>query len=134
MAFSYPFQQNIIEKVFGVSTYTTAWYLGLWKNLTDPAVDAIGTFDSGITKIALPTMAADATENALFYPAVSNAAAFNISIDADADVRGWYICNGATPATRAELAFFSNFGATYNLVNGDTLHWFINSLVVEFWY
>jgi hypothetical protein len=134
MALAYPFQQNIIEKVFGVSTYTTAWYLGLYLPATDPGVDPLATFDSGITRMALPTMELDATEFALDYPAVSNAAAFDYTIDADADVAGWYIINGAAPTTRADLAFYNSFGTTYTLVNGDTLHWFINSLVVEFWY
>jgi hypothetical protein len=134
MALAYPFQQNIIEKVFGVSTYTTTWYLGLYLTATDPSVDPLVTFDSGITRMALPTMELDATEFALNYPAVSNAAAFDYVIDADADVDGWYICHTATPANRNDMAFYSAFGSTYNLVDGDTLHFFVNSLVVEFWY
>lgn len=134
MALPFPFQQNVIEKIFGVSTYTANWHLGLYLAGTDPTMDAIGTFDSGITRLALPTMELDATEVANNYPAVSNAAAFDFAIDADANCAGWYICQGATPATRADLGWMASFGTTYSLVNGDTLHWFVNSLVVEFWY
>lgn len=134
MALAYPFQQNVLEKIFGVSTYTTDWYLGLYLAGTNPGVDTLATFDSGITRMALPTMELDAAEFALDFPAVSNAAAFDFAIDADADVAGWYICNTSTPGTRANLAWYAPFGSTYVLVNGDTLHFFVNTLVVEFWY
>jgi hypothetical protein len=133
MALNHPFQQQIIEKMFGVSTYTTDWSLGLIKVGTNPNTDTFATFDSGISQMALPTMELDTAENALGYPAVSNAAAFDYTIDATVDVIGWYVKNTAASTSRNDLAFHAMFGSTYNLISGDTLHWWVNTLVVEFY-
>lgn len=134
MALPAPFQQNIIEKVFGVSTYTTAWYLGLWLDGFDMTTDLWADYDSGISLMALPTMELDTAENTAGYPAVSNAAAFDYAIDADAVVAGFYIQNTSGSTSRDDLAYYAYFSTPYTLVNGDTLHWYVNTLVVEYWY
>jgi hypothetical protein len=132
----YPFQQQIVEKIFGVTTYTTDWYMGLYLSTATMSTDTFDVFDSGITLVAMPTMEADASEIGMGYSAVSNAATFNYPIDADVTLGGWYIrnTNTAPDATRDDLAFWQSFSATYGVISGDILRWVVNTLVVEFWY
>jgi hypothetical protein len=131
----HPFQQSIIEKIFGVSTYTANFYVGLYLSGSTPTAEDFNVFDSGVTLVALPAMEMDTVEVANGYPSVSNAAVFDVAIDANVTVDGWYVrqSNAAPDATRADLAFLQPFSLPMVVATGDILRWGANDLVVEFW-